>query len=202
MALILISISCADIESVQKSNGKEESAAGGNSSNGEFDKEKTPDKNRNSPANINQNPAKSEAEDFDKNSPEQLVEKLYKKHDSENSPFFQDRNRGLVDEFFTKRLADMIWKDAVESKGEVGALDFDPLYNAQDTEISDFNIGKSEVGKSEIEGETVTVPVTFTNFGEKQTIKYLLTKENNVWKIGNIGYKDFTLISVFLKNSK
>src|SRR5215204_2908430 len=63
---------------------------------------------------------------------ETLVADLYKQHDSKKSPFFQTADRSRVDKFFTRTTADLIWKDANSSKGEVGPIDFDPLYDAQD----------------------------------------------------------------------
>src|SRR5689334_3224246 len=93
--------------------------------------------------------------------PEAVVADLYKAHNAKRSPFFQTKNRALVDKYFTKPLADMIWKDAVTSKGEVGALDGDPLYNAQDIEIKNFAIGKAD-----IKGDAATIRVTFTNLGK------------------------------------
>src|SRR5689334_11223404 len=78
--------------------------------------------------------------------PETLVADLYKAHDAKQSPFFQKRSRARVDKYFTKRLADLIWKDVTKTpKGEVGKLDGDPLYNAQDMEIKAFAIGKATV---------------------------------------------------------
>lgn len=116
---------------------------------------------------------------------EALVADLYKQHDAKKSPFFQTKNRALLDKYFTKELADLIWKDATASKGEVGAIDGDPLYNAQDMEIKGFAIGKATMGP-----DIATVPVTFTNFGDKKTVTFSLKMENNAWKISNIGYGD------------
>src|SRR5947209_18796860 len=65
-------------------------------------------------------------------SPEGLVSELYKLHEKKQSPFFQTKDHGVMTQYFSERLAQLIWKDAVTSKGEVGALDFDPLYDAQD----------------------------------------------------------------------
>jgi len=56
-------------------------------------------------------------------SPNALVADLYKAHQQKRSPFFQTRSRALLYKYFEKNLADMIWKDAVKSKGEVGAID-------------------------------------------------------------------------------
>ncbi|MEZ5426984.1 MAG: DUF3828 domain-containing protein [Pyrinomonadaceae bacterium] len=128
-----------------------------------------------------------------KTAPEELVETLYQQHDSENSPFFQDKNRALVDKFFTRSTADIIWKDAIDSKGEIGALGADPLYDAQDTDIKNFKIAPG----GDVEGDKATVTVTFENFGQKKTIKFLLIKENDRWKISDIDYGEYTLLSFY-----
>ncbi|MGB5013171.1 MAG: DUF3828 domain-containing protein [Pyrinomonadaceae bacterium] len=114
---------------------------------------------------------------------EALVADLYKAHDGKKSPFFQTKDRALVDKYFAKPLADLIWKDANNSSGEVGAIDGDPLYNAQDTEIKNFVIGRAEV-----KNDTADIPVTFTNFGQKVTITYALKQVDGSWKIENIAY--------------
>ncbi len=189
-AFVITAISCTDIASNNKiANGDSPSAAGEKSSADENSKKPS--------ATVeNSDTANSETAKFAENSPEELVENLYKNHDNENSPFFQDKNRELIDRFFVKNLADMIWKDAVESKDEAGALDFDPLYNAQDTEIAEFKIEKVETT-----GEKAIVPITFMNFGERQTIKYMLAKENGSWKIENIDYGEDNLVKIFKGNS-
>lgn len=117
--------------------------------------------------------------------PETLVADLYKAHDGKKSPFFQTKNRALVDKYFTKSLGDLIWNDAVSSqkKNEVGVIDGDPLYNAQDIEIKNFAIGKGEV-----KGETAVVPVTFTNYGNKQNLKFHLKLVADAWKIDDIEF--------------
>jgi hypothetical protein len=114
---------------------------------------------------------------------EALVADLYKQHDAKKSPFFQTKSRALVDKYFTKPLADHIWKDATDSAGEVGALDADPLYDAQDTQIKNFAVGRADV-----KGETANVPVTFTNFGEKKSLNFALKRAGDAWKIDNIKY--------------
>ena len=117
--------------------------------------------------------------------PEALVAQLYKAHDAEKSPFFQDQDRVLVDSYFAKELADFLWKDAKESKGEVGVIDFDPLYNAQDTEIKNFVVNKSKV-----DGGKATVVASFLNFGEKTRITFKLVQQDDAWKISDIQYTE------------
>ena len=112
-----------------------------------------------------------------------LVADLYKQHDAKKSPFFQTKNRALVDKYFTKQLADLIWKDATNSSGEVGALDGDPLYNTQDLNLKNFAIGQATVT-----GASATVPVTFTNSGRKEALTFELKQASGGWRIDNIQY--------------
>lgn len=128
--------------------------------------------------------------------PEALVSDLYKQHDAKKSPFFQTKNRALLDKYFTKTLADLIWKDATTSKNEVGAIDGDPLYNAQDMEIKNFSVGKADV-----KGDAANLPVTFTNFGEKKTINFSLKRASGAWKIDNILYGDGDSLMKWLKDT-
>jgi hypothetical protein len=90
----------------------------------------------------------------------------------------------LVDKYFTRATADLIWKDATrKNQNEVGVLDGDPLYNAQDTDIKNFKVGAPDV-----KGDKGTVIVTFDNFGEKQSLRFSLLQEKSVWKINDIDY--------------
>ncbi len=125
-----------------------------------------------------------------------VVADLYKQHDAQKSPFFQTKERGLVDKFFTKRLGDLIWKDANNSSGEVGAIDADPLYYAQDTDIKNFAVGAVVV-----KNDTATVPVTFTNYGKKQTVTFTLKQTGSAWKIDDIGYGDGDSLMKWLKDT-
>lgn len=115
--------------------------------------------------------------------PSALVADLYRQHDAKRSPFFQTKSRARVDKYFTKGLADLIWKDAKSANGEVGAFDGDPLYNAQDMEISHF-----AVGSAVIRGKAAIVRVTFSNLGKREAIDYWLMKVKGAWKIDNISY--------------
>ncbi len=116
-------------------------------------------------------------------SPHALVADLYRQHDRKHSPFFQTRSRALLYKYFEKNLADMIWKDARGSKEEVGAIDGDPLYDAQDMEIKKFVIGKASY-----ENGKARVNVSFENFGQKRAIVFLLVNGRTGWKISDIDY--------------
>ncbi len=119
-------------------------------------------------------------------SPDAVVRNLYAAHKAKKDPFFQNKSRALVDKYFTGALADAIWKDAQESKpGEVGNLDFDPLYYAQDIRITKFAIAKADANH--------IVKVTFLNMGMPEEINFSLSTPNNsskVYKIDSIVYSD------------
>ena len=92
----------------------------------------------------------------------------------------------------------MIWKDAVSSKGEVGVIDGDPLYDAQDMDIKNFAIGKAvfEDGKARL-------TVSFDNFGEKKSIIFVLVNGRSGWRISDIDYgKGRTLVGEFKESRR
>jgi len=121
------------------------------------------------------------------------VKDLYRVHNQKHSPFFQTRNRALLDKYFEKPLADLIWKDARSSKGEVGVIDGDPLYDAQDVEIKKFAIAKPR-----LEEGRAMVDATFENLGQKKTITYIVVKGKVGWRIRDIVYGEGrTLLSEF-----
>lgn len=119
--------------------------------------------------------------------PDQVVKNLYAAQKAGTGPFFQHRSRAAVDRFFIKDFADLIWKDTEVAAGEVGTIDFDPLYNAQDTQIRAFKIGQPEYGEGN--AELADVPVTFKNMGKDETILFKLERDaRKAWKISDIYY--------------
>ena len=127
-------------------------------------------------------------------SPNALVADLYRQHDRKHSPFFQTKSRALLYKYFTQSLADMIWKDAVHSKGEVGAIDGDPLFDAQDMEIKKFAIGKPAYAAGK-----ATVNVTFENFGQPKSFIFTLVNGRSGWLIDNIEYGEGRSLRGYLK---
>jgi hypothetical protein len=116
---------------------------------------------------------------------ETLVTELYREHDAQRGPFFQTEDRARLDRFFEPSLAELIWKDAVDAKGEVGALGFDPLYDAQDVEPKNLTVQPAQA-----DGAAVRVPVSFESYGEKRQVTYVLARSGNGWKISDIRYDD------------
>jgi hypothetical protein len=121
-------------------------------------------------------------------SPDGVVRELYRVHHNGTGGVFEAKGKKYIYKYFDQKLADLIWKDISETpEGEVGNLDFDPLYNAQDTKITNFLVGKPVV-----QGEESTVLVTFRNFGQRTSIKFEMHHESQGWRIKNVIYGDKT----------
>ncbi|HYO91845.1 MAG TPA: hypothetical protein VEQ40_09420 [Pyrinomonadaceae bacterium] len=133
--------------------------------------------------------AQSKTETVD---PNVIVKNLYAAQKAGSGPFFQTKNRAVVDKYFAKNLADLIWKDAVAAKGEVGAIDFDPLYGSQDPQISNFTIMNTGWGGDSKYGadDEAVVQVTFKDSGKQRMVSYQFKqgKDKN-WKIYDVHYR-------------
>lgn len=118
-----------------------------------------------------------------------IVKSLYAAHQSEKgTPFFQYKDRAVVNRFFTKQLGDLIWKDAKEAKGEVGRVDFDPLFQTQDPKITRLSIGKPEATKT---AGTMKVTASFKDWDKSRKVSFLVVSEDGkAWKVDNILYSD------------
>jgi hypothetical protein len=128
--------------------------------------------------------------------PDAVVRELYRVHKNGYGHVFEKEGRKYQQKFFDKQLADLIWKDLTETpEGDVGNLDFDPLFNAQDTKITNFRVGAPSV-----EGDRATVLVTFNNFGRPNKLTFRMHKTSEGWKVANIFYHgngdDFDLVKI------
>jgi hypothetical protein len=134
--------------------------------------------------------------------PNAVVKELYKIHDQDlsksNDRILSGKSRKTLDKFFDKTLADFIWKDLNGHSDEVGVLDFDPFYNAQDTDIKNFFVSPAKIN-----GTKATVTVKFQNFDRKDTLIYQLNRQKSDWKISDIKYNDgSSLLGYFKKDAK
>lgn len=139
---------------------------------------------------------------FRQNTPEALIKDLYKVHaedfKNQDDRILNGKSRTLLDKYFDKNLADLIWKDLTTHTDEVGVIDFDLFYNSQDTDIKNLTVGRAE-----IEGAKATVPVSFMNYDSKETVTFLLVRQNSGWKITDIRYgPNDTLIKYFKEDAE
>src|SRR5881398_1885827 len=115
----------------------------------------------------------------------ELVAQLYKEHSGKSDPLQYPASKKRLPNYFYKPLLDLYLKDQEASKGEVGKIDFDLLYDAQDFEISDFNLVVLPNKKG-----SGYVAARFKNMGIDQEITFALQRTKMGWRIADIQYKD------------
>ena len=120
-----------------------------------------------------------------------LVAHFYQAHGSKHDPLDETQ---LLGRYFDAALLKLYLKDKREAKGEVGRLDGDPLYNAQDMQIRDFSVSAPESAA----GET-RVTVHFKNIGKRTRIVYVLSQTADGWKISDIRYDDGSSLKKILQ---
>ena len=120
--------------------------------------------------------------------PDKVVTNLYKAAKTKRPA---NMSKTELRRFFDRELSDLIWNAAHDESG----LDFDILYNAQDTQIRNFRITKAQP-------QTAAVSfwnVSFTNFGRKESITFELANPNNKgWRVTEVTYQDGSELSKIL----
>ena len=127
-------------------------------------------------------------------SPTKIVTGLYSAHRGKADPLQYPASKKLLGAYFEKGLLSLFLKDQSESQGEVGKLDFDPLYAAQDFEIKDFSVVLVAHQKDSAE-----VAASFKNIGRSEKIVFLLSNTAQGWRITDIKYSDGRTLKGILK---
>lgn len=137
-----------------------------------------------------------------------IVKSLYKAHGAQKGPFFEKKNRAIVEQYFAKEVAALLRKDGATPEGEMGALDFDALYGSQDPQITGFKIGAVKLGGNiKHEGDKpekglAVLDVTFKDSGKTVRIGFQLNQDaNKAWKITDIHYPDGRSLSTILRGN-
>ena len=123
-----------------------------------------------------------------------VVTDLYSAHSGKADPLQYPASKKLLRAYFEKGLLSLFLKDQSESQGEVGKLDFDPLYAAQDFEIKDFSVVLVAQQKDSAE-----VAASFKNIGRSEKIVFLLSNTAQGWRITDIKYSDGRTLKGILK---
>jgi hypothetical protein len=115
-------------------------------------------------------------------SPKDVVAQLYRAYGTEQTSAGETR---LFTRYFDDELLKLYLKDKREAKGEVGRLDGDPLYNAQEVQITAFSISAPKITGSE-----ALVTVRFKNIGKPTRVECVLRRTVHGWRISDIRYDD------------
>jgi hypothetical protein len=100
----------------------------------------------------------------------------------------------LLGRYFDAELLKLYLKDKREAKGEVGRLDGDPLYNAQEIEVKDFSISEPVTT-----GGESRVTVGFKNIDKLTRVVYVLSRTAEGWRISDIRYDDGSSLKKILQ---
>ena len=120
----------------------------------------------------------------------------YKGKDSKGVALVSER---IIRRYFEPKLATLMAKDekTAARHREVGLLDFDPFIDAQDWEITKFDIAVNDAAA----GKTQAT-VKFVNFGEATTVVLDLIQLKSEWRIYDITWlrdgKTDTLRKIFI----
>jgi hypothetical protein len=128
------------------------------------------------------------------NPPTKIVTDLYRAHNGKADPLKYPASKKLLGAYFEKGLLSQFLKEQSESKGEVGKLDFDPLYAAQDFDIKDFSVALVAEQK-----DLAEVLASFKNIGTSEKIVFLLSPTAQGWRISDIRYSDGSTLKGILK---
>jgi len=127
-------------------------------------------------------------------SPEAVVTELYREHNGKHDPLQYPTGNKLLAAYFEKGLLSLYIKEESESRGEVGKLEVDPLYYAQDVEIKDFSVVLVAKQKDSAE-----VAASFKNLGNSKKIVFSLANTAQGWRITDIKYPDGITLKAILK---
>jgi len=126
--------------------------------------------------------------------PKKVVTDLYSAHRGKADPLQYPASKKLLGVYFEKGLLSLFLKDQSESQGEVGKLEFDPLYAAQDFEIKDFSVVLVTEQK-----DSAAVAASFKNMGTSEKIVFSLSNTAQGWRVTDIKYPDGRTLKGILK---
>lgn len=147
---------------------------------------------------------------FTKIAPDALIANLYRAQ----TKVFQPRSRTLLDKYFEKKLADLIWKELLrwQSSGDSDVEDFDyVLYNFGYGEgtVTKFAVGKptyqDRKAQVNVSYDVVYAPPAVAKRSvSKENIIFLLTEGETGWRISDLKYDGGTksLVEIYSKDSK
>ncbi|GAB3951391.1 hypothetical protein GCM10028805_31400 [Spirosoma harenae] len=133
--------------------------------------------------------------DAPRSAADRLVRALYFEHNKTENPLRETKDRTLVDQFFAKPTADIIWSDAQKSSPKVNRSKVNLLYNSADAAIK-----KTWVEAAAIGGSKSVVYVTFLNNNKPEDVRVELDQiTGNRWRITDIIYPDKKRLTELLK---
>jgi len=129
-------------------------------------------------------------------SAEQFLRGLYAQYKPHGKPvaFVYPDAKGMVD----PAMLAMLKHDKDASKGEVGAMDSDPICRCQDwTAIKVVSVHVTMSGK-----DAAAADLAFSDDGQVEKVHFALVWTSGGWRIHDIGAKDEPSLAGYLRNYK
>lgn len=123
--------------------------------------------------------------DTPRSAADRLIRALYFEHNAKENPFREKKDRALVDQFFAKPTADLVWNDAQKSVRKINPTKTNLLFNAPDAAIK-----KTWVLPGIVAGTRAIVYVTFENKAKPEEIKIDMQQLAGRWRITEMHYPD------------
>ncbi|RIV23738.1 hypothetical protein DYU11_12240 [Fibrisoma montanum] len=120
--------------------------------------------------------------DAPRSAADRLVRALYFEHNKEDNPF-REKDRALIEQYFAKPTADLIWNDTQQGGSKLKPTTTNPLFNAPDKAVQ-----KTWVNPAAVAGTRAVVYVTFTNNAKPEEIKVDLQQFDGRWRITDMLY--------------
>lgn len=125
---------------------------------------------------------------------DRLVRALYFEHNKEDNPFRETKDRTLIDQFFTKSTADLIWKDTQQKTRKFNCQQTNLLFKAPDKAVK-----KTWVMPATVAGSRAVVYITFQDNDKPVEIRAELEQIASRWRIADLVYPDGTRLTALLK---
>lgn len=137
--------------------------------------------------------AKRPGPDTPRSAADRLIRALYFEHNKTENPMRETKDRAVIDQFFAKPTADLIWNDVQKSPGKQKRARLNLLYNAPDPAIK-----KTWVLPAVVAGSRALVYVTFENLSKPQELRLDMQQLAGRWRITEIHYPGNILLSQLL----
>ncbi|SOD89527.1 hypothetical protein [Spirosoma fluviale] len=134
--------------------------------------------------------AKRPTDNTPRSAADRLVRALYFEHNKTENPMRETKDRALIEQFFAKSTAELIWNDAQKSTGKLNRKKINGLYNVPDEAIKKTWVLPAVVG-----GTRAIVYVTFENKAKPEEIKVEMQQTAGRWRITDMRYPDGTLLT-------
>lgn len=122
--------------------------------------------------------------DSPNDSPQALMRELYRVHAEGDGPLLRSEGKAERRVFFTASLVEALEREIDRpDPEELGNLDFDPFYNAQETDL-----GALDIAVAKVSGNATVALARFENGGNPIEVAYRVVLDGEAWRIDDIEY--------------